>query len=409
VRRRPPSPNTTTVKKQAQLKDICEACRSEGRFAFDTEFVMEDRFEPEVCLVQIATASSAAVIDPMIGLDLAPVWALVCDETIETIVHAGQEDLSLCVQHTGRVPRHVFDVQIAAGLCGYDYPLSLQKLVQATVHVRLHKAKTLTDWRRRPLSAEQIRYGAEDVFYLPAVREKLHTRLARLDRIAWLHEECARFEDLSLYRRAEEEKLLRIKGLGALKGQQLAVVRELLAWREEIARKLNRPVRVALRDHLLVEIARLGLSAFREIRDLRGLNLSDRHVRSLCSAVEKGLKTPQDRWPKTAPRDTETPKEAALVALVTAVARGYCLEHDLAYGLVASKRSIHELIRHVTRNRPENRDSVELCRGWRGHSIGALLEDVLTGRRTVRVHSANGETTVRASRFGRARPHRPTG
>ncbi len=362
---------------------------------------MEDRFETEVCLVQIATSSAVAVVDPMLDLDLEPVWKLVSDSDIETIVHAGQEDLALCVQHTGCVPRRVFDVQIAAGFCGYDYPLSLQKLVQATMHIRLHKSKTLTDWRRRPLSAEQISYGADDVCYLPAVREKLHKRLVRLDRTGWIREECERFEDISLYRRVEEEKLLRVKGSGALKGQQLAVVRELLSWREEIAEKLNRPVRVALRDHLLVEIARLSLSTFQEVRDLRGLNLSDRHIRELCRVVEKGLKTPREQWPKSTPRETETPQEAALVALVTAVTRGFCLEHDLAYGLVASKRSISELIRHVTQGHPGDRSAVELCHGWRGQAVGTMLEGLLSGQLTVRVESKGDERVVRVVSPGR--------
>ena len=115
------------------------------------------------------------------------------------------------------------------------------------MHVRLHKAKTLTDWRRRPLTPEQITYGAEDVCHLLAVRDLLHERLVRLDRLEWAGEEFQRFEETTLYGRATEARLKRLKGTGTLKGKQLAVVRELLLWRDEFAKELNRPARVVQR------------------------------------------------------------------------------------------------------------------------------------------------------------------
>jgi ribonuclease D len=395
---RPSLPDIVSVTNQEQVDEICRAARRDGRFAFDTEFVMEDRFEPEVCLIQIATEDGVALIDPFLRIDLAPVWALVGDEQVETVVHAGQEDLGLSVQHGGQAPRRVYDVQVAAGLAGYDYPLSLQKLVQATLHIRLHKAKTLTDWRRRPLSSSQISYGAEDVCHLLAVRRKLHERLEKRNRVDWAREEFARFEDLALYRRATEEKLIRLKGAGALNGRQLAIVHELLVWREALAERLNRPIRAVLKDHLLVEIARLELRSFREIRDLRGLNLADRDVRALGQVVEMALRMPSEQWPVPAPRQIETPREAALTALTTAVIRGYCLEHDIAYSLAASKRTIQELVRHFTKGRPSDRGEVELLNGWRGQTVGAILEDVLAGRRDVRIESVDGAPLVRVSK-----------
>ncbi|MGB2984453.1 MAG: HRDC domain-containing protein [Phycisphaerae bacterium] len=388
---------TTTISRQEQLDETCRQCRVEGRFAFDTEFVMEDRFEAEVCLIQVATEASVTVIDPFLDLDLRSLWALVCDKEVETVVHAGQEDLGLCVQHTGQIPQQVYDVQIAAGLTGYDYPLSLQKLVQTALHIHLHKSKTLTDWRKRPLAADQIRYAAEDVSHLLAVRRKLHERLSKRNRLDWAREEFARFEEMSLYRRAEEDKLLRVKGSGALKGRSLAIVHELLTWREELAKQRNRPVRVALRDHLLVEIAKFELCSFKAVRALRGLNLSDRDIRGLCRVVEKAVNLPSEQWPVLTPRTIETPKEAALIALVGAVLRSYCLEHDIAYGLMASKRSIHKLVRYCTKGRPARRGDVELLTGWRGRTVGAMLEGILAGQRSIQVESFDGERFVRVT------------
>ena len=185
MRRRRNIPESSVLGTQSEIQELCAQCRAEARFAFDTEFVMEDRYEAEVCLLQIAVGDTVAIVDPFKKLDLQPVWNLVGDPEIETIVHAGQEDLALSVQHTGAPPRNIFDVQIAAGFVGYDYPVSLQRLVQSTLHIRLHKSKTLTDWRKRPLSPEQIRYAAEDVSYLLEIRNLLDRRLGRLNRRNW--------------------------------------------------------------------------------------------------------------------------------------------------------------------------------------------------------------------------------
>ena len=395
--RRPSPPEPTLIKRQTQIKDLCARCREEERFAFDTEFVMEDRYESDVCLIQIATKRRVWIIDPFLDLDLSDVWGLVDDRQVETVVHAGQEDLALSVQHCGRVPRRIFDAQIAAGLVGLDYPMSLQRLVQATWHVRLHKSKTLTDWRRRPLTAAQIHYGAEDVVYLLNVYDILQDRLAKLGRFEWAEEEFKRFEDLTFYRRAEEDKITRVKGAGALTGRQLAIVHELLAWRESFAQRVNRPVRAVLKDHLLVEIAKHAMTEYSEIRSLRGLNLGDREVHTLCRVVKKALTIPSENWPTPKPREHETPRDASLVALITAVIRGYCLENELAYGLVATQKSIKDLIRARAAGSGGSHDDVDLLTGWRGRSIGKLVSDVLAGRRTVRIEWQNGEPVVAVS------------
>ena len=392
--RRLTPPEPVLVERQDQITEFVAQCRAEGAFAFDTEFVMEDRYEPEVCLIQIANNSGVYLIDPFGPFDLQPVWDMVCDERVETIVHAGQEDLGLCYQHTGNLPRRVFDVQVASGLVGLDYPLSLQKLAQSTIHVRLHKSKTLTDWRRRPLSASQIRYAAEDVAYLSPIRRRLGDKLRKTDRTSWANEEFRLFEEVVFYRRAEEEKLWHIKGAGSLEGAQLSVLHDLLAWRDELAKSLNRPVRVVLKDYLLVEIAKQSIANYAELRDLRGLNLSDKHVHSLVKTVRAALEKPEDQWPKSKPREIEAPGETVLVDLITAVIRGYCLEHELAYSLVATKRSIRELVRHHLLNGQKADNQIELLSGWRGETIGGLLCRVLDGKGAVRIGRRGDEWTV---------------
>lgn len=370
---------------QRELDQLVEQCGSNGRFAFDTEFVMEDRYESEVCLIQVALENSVSIIDPFLKLELGAFWALIADDRVEKVVHAGQEDLAISVQNTSAAPRRVFDTQLASGLVGPDYPLSLQRLVQMMLHVRLHKSKTLTDWRKRPLTAEQISYASEDVSYLLAVHQKLHDRLAQKKRLAWALEEFAHFEDLTLYRRAEEDRLLRIKGAGSLRGQELIILQALFRYRDEFARRVNRPARVILKDHLMIEIARQGMTKFADIRDLRGINLSDREVQNVCKVVSDALAVPQRDWPQSKPNEVEAPWEASVLALATGVIRAYCLDNDLAYSLAATQKSIRELVRFRTGSIKKQPNEIELLHGWRGLTVGRLLDEVLNGTRGVRV------------------------
>jgi len=373
------------VTTQAEVDALCADCRKAGRFAFDTEFVMEDRYQPEACLLQLGTRNHVWIIDPFLDLDLQQVWSLVADPEVEVIVHAGQEDLALAVQHTGRVPQHVFDVQIAAGFVGNDYPISLQKLIQSTLRIRLHKSKTLTDWRKRPLTLAQLQYAAEDVIYLHDVYRILRGKLEKLDRIEWVRQECTKFEQLTLYERTETDKLSRLKGTRSLNGLQLAIVRALLEWREGLGERFNRPARVLLKDHLLVEIARHQICASSEIRDLRGVNLKDADVRAMAKVVSDAMLTPESEHPKPKPVERETPREEVLAALITSVVRSYCMENRLAYSLVATQRSIRELIRHRASPAKRGPSAIQLLSGWRGESVGIMVDEVLSGLSSVHV------------------------
>lgn len=393
------NPEPELLTSQDEIEALCRQVHEQGTFAFDTEFVMEDRYASEVCLVQVATRDRIALIDPFLDVELAPLWQLVCDPDVETVVHAGMEDLALAVRQTKAAPRNVFDLQIAAGLIGPDYPISLQRLVRAQLGVRLHKAKTLTDWRRRPLSDSQLVYGSEDVAHLLAVRDKLAHRLERRNRMDWAMEEMSRLEDITLYDREEEELLMRIKGVGSLEPQQLAVAHEVFRWRDKTAMRVNRPARTVVKDHLLVEIARHGLATTAEIRDLRGMNLSQRDMGELAKVVSAALRIPEEDWPKPRKMNVhETPEEQVMTTLVTAVLRSYCERNDVAYSLAATKRSIQALVRRESRGRdntPSN--GADLLSGWRADTVGQLADDILAGRRSMRVTQVKGKPVIKFS------------
>ncbi|MCP4593677.1 MAG: ribonuclease D [bacterium] len=360
------------------LKEVLGEISAADRFAFDTEFVMEDRYEAEVCLIQVATESMVAIIDPLAGLDDSGFWELVADENIEKVVHSGAEDLALCFQHIGKVPRNVFDLQIAAGLAGPDYPLSLMKLVRATCGVRLHKSQTLTDWRRRPLTDAQLQYARDDVAYLLSARRTIGRKLERKERMDWAREEFARFERPETYHRPETEQATRLKGAGSLDGTGLAIARELLKVREDFGRQFNRPPRVILKDHLIVEIARHRWTTPAQIRGLRSLQLSNAGINRLAQAVKRGVDAPPVDRPESRAPEMDTAEEAALISLATAVVRDYCQRNDIAYQLAATKLSIRLLTHTHTRKADDN--GSPLLNGWRGKTVGNLLTALFSGK-----------------------------
>jgi ribonuclease D len=379
------------VSDAAGLEQLCQDLRTAGRFAFDTEFIKEDRFEPIVCLLQAATDDRVVLIDPVSGeLDLQRFWELVADDAVEVIVHAGAEDLALCYRNLGRPPKRVFDVQIAAGLVGYDYPLSLMRLVRSTLGVRLHKSQTLTDWQRRPLSDTQQRYAVDDVRYLPAIHHRLTTQLASLSRESWAAEEFQRFERAAAYEPEPKAALKRVRGTGSLDSRALAIAKELASEREALAKKLNRPVRAVLRDHLLVEIARRGWTEPQDIRSLRGISLNDRAIRQLGAAVKRAQARPAESLPPPPVVWEETPEESVVISLVTAVIRAHCLDHRLAYALVTNKQDIRVLV--LSQLRGEAQGVVPaLMNGWRREALGDLLDRVLSGAAGVRLeHTEDG-------------------
>src|SRR5215204_4028061 len=182
------------VADQEQLDELCDRLEKTTAVAFDTEFVPEYTFAPELCLVQVATDDVLTAVDPYSAGDLTRFWKILTDPKKEVVVHAGKEEMNFCQEYAGRLPKKLIDVQLAAGLVGLGYPLSLDNLLQKTVKAgKLKKTETRTDWRKRPLSATQVEYALDDVRFLLQVREKLGARLEKLGRTEWLEEETKRF------------------------------------------------------------------------------------------------------------------------------------------------------------------------------------------------------------------------
>jgi ribonuclease D len=377
-----------------QLQDLVEHMRSAGCFALDTEFVSEDSFEPVLCLIQVATRERLALIDPMAIRDLQPFWDVVCDPAMEVVMHAAGEDLRICLIKTGRLPRRVFDVQMAAALVGFSYPLSLVNLVGQVLDVSIGGGETRTDWRRRPLSTAQLEYAIDDVRYLLELRDCFVAALQELGRTAWAEEEFEDFVD-GIARRADEERWRRLPGLNQLGRRGMEMARQLSLWREDEARLQNRPLRQVMRDDLLVAIAkrqptnRKGLEALRDFNRPGLLSRSDEILRVLQWARE----VPEESLPEPAARVEEPPGLSTISNLLSAALAQCCAQNQIAGSLVANVADVKQLIRWHLDGRPAG-VCPTLQQGWRAGLCGRMLLDVLEGRVALRVADPGSDFPV---------------
>lgn len=378
----------------AGLNDLVQHLRASGRFAFDTEFVSEETFEPQLCLIQVATRERLAVIDPLAIDDLAPFWNVVTDPQVEVVMHAAGEDLRICRFQTGTVPERVFDVQIAAGLVGFGYPLSLGNLVYQCLQVAVAGGETRTDWRRRPLSSAQLRYALDDVRYLLEIADEITRRLNALGRAAWAEDEFAQFS-IAIQHRSEDERWRRLPGLHQLSRRGLETARRLAEWRYEQAKRANRPLRQLLRDDLLVAIAKRQPATRRDLELLRDFNRPHLLAKSqdILRVIAEAQAVPADQLPAHADRPDDGPGLSMVVNLLNAALTRCCAQNKVAVGLVGAVADLKDLVRWHTEGRPEARRP-DLARGWRDIVCGEPLLDVLSGRCALRVLDPQAEVPV---------------
>jgi ribonuclease D len=369
------------ITRPEDLADCCAYLGATRRFALDTEFVGEDSYHPHLCLVQVATTDRLILIDPLTAGPLDTFWKLVIDPANQVVVHAGREEVRLCRLWAGHAPGNLFDLQIAAGLVGMAYPLGHGSLVNQMLGVQLAKAETLTEWRKRPLTREQVRYAFDDVRYVLPLWKRLAGELEALKRTDWAREEFARLAFNASPEETAVERWRKLRGLGSLDRRRLAIVRALYLWREETAARTNRPARAICRDDLLIEIARRNPARERDLHVVRGLPRRD--LSAILQVVEHARGLPLEQCPTLADREQDPAQVNWVSGVLTAVLGDLCTRRRLAANLVASGSDIRGLVR--ARLQGTSLPESLLTQGWRRDHILPELLDVLEGRRSLRI------------------------
>ncbi len=388
---------TRFITDNGSLRQLAQDLGGEQIIALDTEFLTERYFYPRLCLIQIGTPKVLATVDPLACEDLSPLAELLADPTV-LLLHAGAQDLTILRRRLGYLPSKVFDTQIAAAFLGFGHSISYSRLVESCCGVKLSRSRAYTDWAQRPLADDQLKYALDDVRYLIQVYEHLSKNLLKQGRLGWVEEECCLARNLALNDPDPREQWRRLSGVRGIRRRQLLVLRELVAWREEEARRRDRPRQHIIPDRVLREISQSTPRSVSELKNMRGLH-SGEHKRSgmaIIAAVEAGLAAPASSLP--APRRRLYLKNAPAVGVVASLADTYmktrARELGLAPQLLANRKDLELIVRMMAENggRPledgtSRRDTpkVRLLDGWRREVAGEDVMRLLAGRIALRV------------------------
>ncbi len=246
----------TFIDNEKSLSQLCEQLKNASWLAVDTEFERVSTYYPELCLVQVSNGMDTAVIDPLVINNLEPLYDLLYMESITKVLHSAHQDLEIFFNIKGTVPTPLFDTQLAAPLFGYAQGIGYGNLVKEVLNIELDKGHARTDWKKRPLSKEQLRYAADDVIYLAKVYEIFLEKIKNVKDLSDFSQRTERLTKAETFQPDPEIMWKKIFAAKRLKGKQLEIVKKLAAWRETTARERNRPRKWIIADHPIIEMAK---------------------------------------------------------------------------------------------------------------------------------------------------------
>jgi len=363
------SPGETPIREPRELQSRVGAWRRDGALALDTEFVRERTYYPKLCLIQAAASGDVALVDALAIADGGALAPLLTDTTRPKLLHAARQDIEALLPVTGIPLAPVFDTQQAAALLGFPAQVGYADLVRQLLGVELAKGHARTDWARRPLSAEQLAYAADDVRHLPALAESLEARLLAAGRRAWLDEESAALNEIARYRVEPAEAWRRLKGLERLDVASFAAARGLAEWRERRAMARDLPRGWILPDTAIVELAMLRPATREALARIAAVppGTAARAAEELLAAIAapSGDVAAREAGDPGRPGPEQLRLQKALQARLASIAAELAIQPEV----LATRRELAALARGEL--------DVPAMSGWRREAVGEKLVAVL--------------------------------
>ena len=376
------------------LKSACSELSAAKFVAVDTEFLREQTFWPELCLIQAASPGCEVIIDPLAsGLDLAPFWALMANPDLVKVFHAARQDIEIVYAEANLIPAPIFDTQVAAMVCGFGESVSYVNLVKKVTGDTIDKSSRFTDWSRRPLSERQLAYALGDVTHLRDVYLHLKAELEKTGRASWLDEEMSTLTDVKTYRNDPAEAWKRLK-LRVKNRKALGILIALAEWRDRAAQTQDVPRNRILRDEVLYDIANQGPTSPDQLGRLR--SLSDGFARSarakeIIEAVKRGLATETDTLPPLPNGRPLPPRAVATIELLKVLLKSSAAKHGVAAKLIAGADDLERIA-------VDREPDVAALKGWRRKLFGEDALRLKNGELALSI--VDGEVVATAS-------HRP--
>ncbi|HEY4835816.1 MAG TPA: ribonuclease D, partial [Bradyrhizobium sp.] len=329
----------------SELAAVCARLAKHPVITVDTEFLRETTYYPLLCVVQMASAEEAVVVDTLAqGIDLKPFFELMANEAVLKVFHAARQDIEIVWHQAAIVPHPIFDTQVAAMVLGYGDSIAYDQLVERIMGHRPDKTHRFTDWSRRPLSAEQMHYAVSDVTHLRDVFTALDADLKKRGRSDWVSEEMEVLTSPKTYDFHPERAWERLK-TRVRKPRELAVLMEVAAWREQEAQSRDVPRSRVLKDDAVGDIAIQAPTSLERLANLRSLPKGfDRSKwgTDIIAAVQRGLARDPASLPKIEkPRGNSN--GGAIVELLKVLLRMTSERHAVASKVIATVDDLEEI------------------------------------------------------------------
>ncbi|GHA11675.1 ribonuclease D [Devosia pacifica] len=364
------------ITSREELAEFCDRAPSHDFMTVDTEFLRETTYWPKLCLLQAATVDEAVLIDPLAkGMDLTPFFELLESPSLVKVFHAARQDIEIFVKLTGRVPKNIYDTQIAASVCGYGDSVSYDNLVRSITKVSLDKSSRFTDWAARPLSEKQRRYALADVTHLRDIYLALRDKVRDTRRQDWVEDEMSVLRNIDTYVVQPDRAWERLK-LKINRPRELAALKRLAAWRERRAQEMDQPRNRIFKDDVLYELAvqrPLTPEDFEKLRAVpRGFGRSAQaaEIMALLGQVESLGK---DELPQLPERYRGPSPKGAVGDLVRVLLKAVAEQNDVAARIIATSDDIDALVL-------DDDADVAALRGWRRSLFGEKALAIKHGR-----------------------------
>ncbi|WP_166296159.1 MULTISPECIES: ribonuclease D [unclassified Bradyrhizobium] len=347
------------------LAAACDRLAQHKVITVDTEFLRETTYYPLLCVVQMASADEAVVVDALApGIDLKPFFDLMSNEAVLKVFHAARQDIEIVWHLSGTIPHPIFDTQVAAMVLGYGDSIAYDQLVDRVTGHRPDKTHRFTDWSRRPLSEEQLHYAVSDVTHLREVFAALDADLRKRDRSEWVSEEMEVLTSPKTYDFHPERAWERLK-TRVRKPRELAVLIEVAAWREQEAQSRDVPRSRVLKDDAVGDIATHAPTSLDKLGNLRSLPKGFERSKwgaDIIAAVQRGLARDQASLPKLEkPRNNSN--GAATVELLKVLLRMTSERHGVASKVIATVDDLEQIA-------ADDQAEVGALHGWRRELFG---------------------------------------
>lgn len=367
--------NYSLIETNQQLLQTCDSLVRETELALDLEADSLHHYQEKVCLLQLSNRSSTWLIDPLIVTDLEPLGRLLSNPEVLTVFHGGDYDIRSLHRDFGITVESMFDTMIASQFVGIT-EFGLAALLRSNFGIELDKRFQKADWRRRPLTAEMADYAAADTANLLELADILRTKVSSLGRSEWVAEECALVASNRVTEKGEGSLFLHCKGAGKLQRRSLAILEELLQFRDKQARELDRPAFKVIAAEALLSIAEKQVQNVRDMNGIVGITprLLDRYGSEVLAAVKRGMELPQEKLP-CFPRGKGEPKPGikARISVLKQWREGFSRQHELATGLIAP----NWLLERIAEQNPANEEALAAIPGIRRWQADLWGKDML--------------------------------